>query len=345
MAIEANMHRIDGLAEHFIYANDDLFFLEPLEVRRVSWSLPSRYPTREFAKVPAISPGNAECGLTNASAPDASSLAPWQCATCRPTVYAMGLQKAGTTFMSSSLADALQTKYTREAVYTCCHNKCLPDKCHKWKDEQDGDDHYDHWPGVDFGGDMAQYFARCGPFSLDKTGPYGVMKADDMLPYAVPFHRFVGHEHLSMRLLFLVRHPFGNIRSLQSWYISKNTSDPGRLKVEVLAGLWARAARVYLDNPHIFAAHMRYEDLMARPVETIKQVGATLFFTTGAFELPPGGEEALLEGFDIQVKPAGTYPTFFNETETAVVLDLCGTEMASLNYSVADQWTNFSKEA
>jgi hypothetical protein len=146
-------------------------------------------------------------------------------------------------------------------------------------------------------------------------------------------------------VLAVVRHPFGNIRSLQSWYISKNTSDPGRLKVEVLAGLWARAARVYLDNPHIFAAHMRYEDLMARPVETIKQVGATLFFTTGAFELPPGGEEALLEGFDIQVKPAGTYPTFFNETETAVVLDLCGTEMASLNYSVADQWTNFSKEA
>ena len=31
MAIEANMHRIDGLAEHFIYANDDMFFLEPLE--------------------------------------------------------------------------------------------------------------------------------------------------------------------------------------------------------------------------------------------------------------------------------------------------------------------------
>ena len=31
MAIEANMHRIDGLAEHFIYANDDMFFLAPLE--------------------------------------------------------------------------------------------------------------------------------------------------------------------------------------------------------------------------------------------------------------------------------------------------------------------------
>ena len=31
MAIEANMHRIEGLAEHFIYANDDMFFLEPLE--------------------------------------------------------------------------------------------------------------------------------------------------------------------------------------------------------------------------------------------------------------------------------------------------------------------------
>ena len=199
MAIEANMHRIEGLAERFIYANDDMFFLEPLEVRRVSWSLPSRYLTRASAKMPPMSPGNAECGLVNASTPDAASLAPWQCATCRPTVYAMGLQKAGTTFMSSALAEALQTKYTPEAVYTCCHNHCHPDKCGSFEDEQDGGD---HWPGVDFGGDMAQYFARCGPLSLDQTGPYGVIKADDMLPYAVPFHRFVGHEHLSLRLLF-----------------------------------------------------------------------------------------------------------------------------------------------
>jgi hypothetical protein len=213
MAIEANMHRIDGLAEHFIYANDDMFLLEPLEVRRVSWSLPSRYLTRASAKMPAMSPGDAECGLINASDPDAASLAPWQCATCRPTVYAMGLQKAGTTFMSSSLAEALQTKYTPEAVYTCCRSHyCLPDNCTGFGDEQDVE--YldrdsrdsgragDHWPGVDFGGDMAQYFARCGPLSLDETGPYGVIKADDMLPYAVPFHRFVGHEHLSLRLLF-----------------------------------------------------------------------------------------------------------------------------------------------
>jgi hypothetical protein len=145
-------------------------------------------------------------------------------------------------------------------------------------------------------------------------------------------------------VLAVVRHPFGNIRSLQSWYISKKTSDPERQKVEVLAGLWARAARVYLDNPHTFAAHMRYEDLMARPVETIKLLSAALFSTTGAFDLPMGGEEALLGAFDIQVKPAGNYPTFFSETETAVVLDLCGTEMVSLNYSVADQWTNFSQE-
>ena len=145
-------------------------------------------------------------------------------------------------------------------------------------------------------------------------------------------------------MLAVVRHPFGNIRSLQSWYISKKASDPGRQKVEVLAGLWARAARVYLDNPHTFAAHMRYEDLMARPVETIKLVSAALFSTTGAFGLPIGGEEALLGALEIQVKPAGDYPAFFSETETAVVLDLCGAEMVSLNYSVVDQWTNFSHE-
>lgn len=28
--IEMNFHRIDGLAEHFIYANDDMFFLQPM---------------------------------------------------------------------------------------------------------------------------------------------------------------------------------------------------------------------------------------------------------------------------------------------------------------------------
>lgn len=29
--IELNMHRIEGLAEHFIYGNDDIFFMEPLK--------------------------------------------------------------------------------------------------------------------------------------------------------------------------------------------------------------------------------------------------------------------------------------------------------------------------
>ena len=30
-AVEAQLHRIDGLAEHFLYSNDDMFFGRPVE--------------------------------------------------------------------------------------------------------------------------------------------------------------------------------------------------------------------------------------------------------------------------------------------------------------------------
>ncbi|WP_331836427.1 hypothetical protein [Erysipelothrix piscisicarius] len=34
--IELNMHRIEGLSEHFVYFNDDMFLNQPMSLQRIS---------------------------------------------------------------------------------------------------------------------------------------------------------------------------------------------------------------------------------------------------------------------------------------------------------------------
>lgn len=81
-----------------------------------------------------------------------------------------------------------------------------------------------------------------------------------MVAHTARFHFFILSKRLNIKLLFLVRHPLTNIRALQSWHLKQNATT-----TTYLARKWQRVARVYLDQQPtaaIFAAHMRFEDLL-----------------------------------------------------------------------------------
>ena len=104
------------------------------------------------------------CNRTNA-------LQPWQSHSAvrtAPIVYAMGLQKAGTTLMGAALAATLGGGYQHEAVYFCC---LLPSVTCKLKDE-----HF-------FMESVDEYFCQCRHVLVRRDGKSNfVLKADDMLP-------------------------------------------------------------------------------------------------------------------------------------------------------------------
>ena len=101
-----------------------------------------------------------------------------------------------------------------------------------------------------------------------------------MVAHAARFHLFILSKRLNIKLLFLVRHPLTNIRALQSWsgHLTK-TQKATATATSDLARKWQRVARVYLDQQPtaaIFAAHMRTEDLLCSPVQTLQRVLADL---------------------------------------------------------------------
>ena len=101
-----------------------------------------------------------------------------------------------------------------------------------------------------------------------------------MVAHAARFHFFILSKRLNIKLLFLVRHPLTNIRALQSWsgHLTK-TQKATATATSDLARKWQRVARVYLDQQPtaaIFAAHMRTEDLLCSPVQTLQRVLADL---------------------------------------------------------------------
>ena len=52
-ALEANIHRIPGLAEHFIYCNDDMFFTRPLKAEQF-FDEKTGLPRAQFCELPCI---------------------------------------------------------------------------------------------------------------------------------------------------------------------------------------------------------------------------------------------------------------------------------------------------
>ena len=158
-------------------------------------------------------------------------------------------------------------------------------------------------------------FRGCDVFcaQVNSNGtPLSVLKADGMLPYAADFRAFISLKMLNIKLLFLVRHPLTNIRALQSWHFPRNATG-----TTYLARKWQRVARVYLDQQRtaaIFAAHMRFEDLLSSPEQTLQRVLADLLshqqMYTSADSLPAlnaASKAALSSVLRVQQQPMGNY--------------------------------------
>ena len=181
--------------------------------------------------------------------------------------------------------------------------------------------------------------------------PLSVLKADGMVAYAADFRAFISLKRLNIKLLFLVRHPLTNIRALQSWLLPHDLPKKATATT-YLALKGQRVARVYLYQQRtaaIFAAHMRFEDLLCSPEQTLQQVLADLLshqqMYTSADSLPAlnaTSKAALSSVLKVQHQPMGKYEhsMYVNATygaaELATVLDICGAEMAAFNYRAGD---------
>ena len=182
-----------------------------------------------------------------------------------------------------------------------------------------------------------------------------------MVAHAASFHSFILSKRLNIKLLFLVRHPLTNIRALQSWRrVSKNATattyrshlSKNAATTTYLARKWQRVARVYLDQQPtaaIFAAHMRFEDLLCSPEQTLQRVLTDLLshqqMHTSADLLPALNAtswKALSNVLKVQQQPMGKYEhsmyvnATYGASELAAVLDICEPEMATFNYYAGD---------
>ena len=247
----------------------------------------------------------------------------------------LGLQKCGSTIMSWTLALALNHSFEVDAVWRCCK-------------EVDGSGRT-CFPQLDsplFNGRLDQFMSSCSAYLRAS-----VVKADDMLFDLTAIRQHFVRTHLALpRCVFLVRHPFANIRSLQAWHARQTTG--GWLNSSTLlqrifrhgasaAGLavaWRDAARVYLSAPPgAFAALMRFEDFANSPLRELERVLGVLH--PGATVLDPVAVRAALA---TQVQSRGNYVRHANMSmlltpaDAARVLAIAGAEMHQLDYSGRD---------
>ena len=180
-------------------------------------------------------------------------------------IYAMGLQKAGTTVVGASLAAAMNVTFEPEAVSGCCGSRQLA--CYGAPSFLSGPDWLQS-PRLFDGYDLSAYFLTCQDHLKAR-----VMKADDMLPNAERLSAFVHLHSLAIRLVYISRHPFGNVASLRKWILQAHGELlPTFHNVSSLALLWRAATRRFLDaRPGTFAAAVRYEDVMTSAMDTIQR--------------------------------------------------------------------------
>ena len=177
----------------------------------------------------------------------------------------MGLQKAGTTVVGASLAAAMNVTFEPEAVSGCCGSRQLA--CYGAPSFLSGPDWLQS-PRLFDGYDLSAYFLTCQDHLKAR-----VMKADDMLPNAERLSAFVHLHSLAIRLVYISRHPFGNVASLRKWILQAHGELlPTFHNVSSLALLWRAATRRFLDaRPGTFAAAVRYEDVMTSAMDTIQR--------------------------------------------------------------------------
>jgi hypothetical protein len=253
-----------------------------------------------------------------------------------PQVLAMGLQKAGTTISALALASAMNATHELEVAYQCCMRlRSGGRKC--WRDE--------HAPL--FGGNTAQFLKKCKT-QLNHT----VLKADDLLwdfPQLASYTR--SHTtSVNIRFLFLVRHPFPNIASLQAFRLrqmkdrNKDSVLYARIflhgaNASALALRWRDAARLYLHNPGAWNAVLRYEELLLWPMHTLATVYRALFRTASAPDEWRSRIPDVQHAFGAkQIIARGDYrhkdrvETLLPAADTLTVTAVCDAEMRRLGY-------------
>ena len=319
------------------------------------------------------------------AAPLEEYLNPWRGK--NPVTFMTGLQKSGTTLAGAVLAAGMGVSYQSEAVWDCCLKLGI-DACAENADEFEQT--YNFLPsGRFFSRNMHKFFRKCKDHTLLDTPrewqgqefrpPFRVVKADDMLQDINTLATFGREQHLNMKLVFVVRHPLPTIRSTQSWI--KHKQSQGKHSnwptgVDELAHMWRKSARLYHDSPECgdagvdvshtpyhyectFAALVRFEDLSARPHETVVALYKKLFPMSGGHfpmagknghkparetGLPTGWEERVTQAVNTQQTPyKGDYlrTRAVNQTFTGDELDVVGRKgghklMARFKYTMAD---------
>ena len=220
-----------------------------------------------------------------------------------------------------------------------------------------------------------------------KRWPITVLKADEMMPDSLSLANFARAQKLNLRFIFVTRHPLTVIRATQSWIAERKLQGkhvnmhPG---VPEIAALWRRSVRTYYDNPRctsesadpgaltghprwgpggppecVYAAYMRFEDLMDKPHETVAAVYATLFprngghFPGAAAQHRPIRDSPMPDGWrdrvtwtmtqkgthiDSFVRHASVNESFTDEDIKHVHHDGGRELMAHFNYTMSDVW-------
>jgi hypothetical protein len=202
-------------------------------------------------------------------------------------IYAVGLQKSGSSIMIAAIGEGLHVDYNTEAILSCCCEGGAA--AEEMEDTSMYPSHYARQTCVNdenlaaplFCGDTRRYAKLCAPSLQQST----VLKADDMLWQVHElidyFWSLPPHAPTSgMQFIFYVRHPLFNIRSLLAWCAPaigecgpslRDEEERGRNNTLYrrvfsdrsgaiaaspleLARTWKRAANVYLRAPSSFAA-------------------------------------------------------------------------------------------
>lgn len=170
-----------------------------------------------------------------------------------------------------------------------------------------------------------------------------------MLPYATELAAFIRVKQLGVVLLYLVRHPLTNIRSLQSWIRTRHHEYSDANSSVSLARSWRRAALVYLRaTPGSFAGHMRYEDFLMSPVQALQSARTALFSRNQASLLPAISSSVLQKVISTPQQLRGQYThatqvcaTYSNQELGSVLME-CGLEMSAFGYSACNTFPVFA---
>eukprot|EP00326_Haptolina_ericina_P020160 CAMPEP_0181180632 /NCGR_PEP_ID=MMETSP1096-20121128/6905_1 /TAXON_ID=156174 ORGANISM="Chrysochromulina ericina, Strain CCMP281" /NCGR_SAMPLE_ID=MMETSP1096 /ASSEMBLY_ACC=CAM_ASM_000453 /LENGTH=248 /DNA_ID=CAMNT_0023269077 /DNA_START=45 /DNA_END=794 /DNA_ORIENTATION=+ len=231
----------------------------------------------------------------------------------------------------------MNVTFEPEAVSGCCGSRQLA--CYGAPSFLSGPDWLQS-PRLFDGYDLSAYFLTCQDHLKAR-----VMKADDMLPNAERLSAFVHLHSLAIRLVYISRHPFGNVASLRKWILQAHGELlPTFHNVSSLALLWRAATRRFLDaRPGTFAAAVRYEDVMTSAMDTIQRAYSQVLgrpIKRRDLDTRAVFEDVLNQGWpadtslqDANASGASTSTEALEDAEAVTVHQLCSTEMDSMGYA------------